>query len=172
MSAGQSCQPAVKAPDETVGVRIIAHRLMGNRLSNRERVLDAVLQLAQEQTLVLIPGSSFGDVAGTFKHKSTTVKGFELHLSLDDQHPSILRAVNKLSGPAPFFVQLLHQSFERRAGHVRFEELLLASAYRLIAGVPIQLLAAVIPFEDTSLKFPYENRLLRQFHQALLVVQL
>src|SRR5262245_52663698 len=73
--------------------------------------------------------------------------------------------------PTALVKYLLPELLERRFGHGCLQQLVFSSTQRFFAVVPIKLLAAAVPVEDTAIEIPHEDRLSRKFNEPLLLKQ-
>src|SRR5262249_6954808 len=93
----QGEQPSPEALDEILRRGAAAQRLVCDRLHYRQRVLDPVRQLAEQQRLTFFPKLAVGDVSRAFHHQAAAVQGFELDPTLHDQRPPVLGLLSQFS---------------------------------------------------------------------------
>ena len=85
---------------------------MYDRLNDREGILEAMCLFVEQHTLPLLPLFPVGDISHTLKCKLAIANRFDLNHCFDSQNSSIFCVMQKLTGPNPFFTQLVRRLFE------------------------------------------------------------
>src|SRR5215470_145382 len=105
MRASQRGDPASKTLDELLVRFGRSLSLMRNGLHHRKRVLDPMVQLAQQQFLLLLPLLALGNVTRTFKDQPMPFNRDQLEPAVDCELASVFSPLDQFAAPAPTLEQ-------------------------------------------------------------------
>src|SRR5947208_10785615 len=117
MSASHCSNPAFETLNK-FRIRFGASQsLVSNCLHDRERILDPMAQLAQQQFLLLLPLLALGNVTSTFENQPMTFDCDQLEPAVDCKLASIFGPLYQFAAPAPTLAQRRLDLLERRTRH-------------------------------------------------------
>src|ERR1044072_8994997 len=73
--------------------------LMSDRLHDRQRVLDPMRELAEQQLLALLQSAALRYVAAALEDQPAALELFQVEVRLDDQRPAVPGALAQLASP-------------------------------------------------------------------------